>query len=82
VISYISPDLNAVGQVTIEKENAMSQNVKVVYTAKAHTTGGRENDVSRSSDGGLDVRLSTPRTQKPRAATSTLRSTWSEPDLT
>jgi len=53
-----------------------------VYTAKTHTTGGRENGVSRSSNGRLDVRLSTPRTQKPRAATSTLRPTWSEPELT
>jgi Ohr subfamily peroxiredoxin len=33
---------------------------KVVYTAKTHTTGGRENGASRSSDGRLDVRLSTP----------------------
>jgi lipoyl-dependent peroxiredoxin len=31
-----------------------------VYTAKTHTTGGRENGASRSSDGRLDVRLSTP----------------------
>jgi Ohr subfamily peroxiredoxin len=38
----------------------MSQIGKVVYTAKTHTTGGRENGVSRSSDGRLDVRLSTP----------------------
>jgi len=35
---------------------------KVIYTAKTHTTGGRENGVSRSSDGRLDVRLSTPGT--------------------
>jgi Ohr subfamily peroxiredoxin len=33
---------------------------KVIYTAKTHTTGGRENGVSRSSDGRLDVRLSVP----------------------
>jgi lipoyl-dependent peroxiredoxin len=33
---------------------------KVVYTAKTHTTGGRENGASRSSDGRLDVRLSVP----------------------
>jgi osmotically inducible protein OsmC len=33
---------------------------KVVYTAKTHTTGGRESGISRSSDGRLDVRLSTP----------------------
>lgn len=33
---------------------------KVVYTAKTHTTGGRENGVSRSSDGRIDVKLSLP----------------------
>src|SRR5579872_2519800 len=38
----------------------MSRIATVVYTAKTHTTGGRENGVSRSSDGYLDVRLSTP----------------------
>jgi Ohr subfamily peroxiredoxin len=33
---------------------------KVVYTAKTHTSGGREHGISRSSDGRLDVRLSVP----------------------
>jgi osmotically inducible protein OsmC len=33
---------------------------KVIYTAKTHTTGGRENGASRSSDGRLDVKLSLP----------------------
>jgi osmotically inducible protein OsmC len=33
---------------------------KVIYTAKTHTTGGRDNGVSRSSDGRLDVKLSVP----------------------
>jgi Ohr subfamily peroxiredoxin len=33
---------------------------KVVHTAKTHTTGGREHGASRSSDGRLDVRLSSP----------------------
>jgi osmotically inducible protein OsmC len=33
---------------------------KVVYTAKTHTTGGRENGASRSSDGRLEVQLSLP----------------------
>ena len=33
---------------------------KVIYTAKAHTTGGREGGTSRTSDGRLDVKLSTP----------------------
>jgi osmotically inducible protein OsmC len=32
---------------------------KVLYTAKAHTTGGRDGS-SRSSDGRLDVKLSSP----------------------
>ena len=33
---------------------------KVIYTAKTHTTGGREHGASRSSDGSLDVKLSIP----------------------
>jgi Ohr subfamily peroxiredoxin len=32
----------------------------MVYTAKAHTTGGREGGSSRTSDGRLDVKLSIP----------------------
>jgi lipoyl-dependent peroxiredoxin len=39
----------------------MTQLEKVLYTAKVHTTGGRDG-ASRSSDGRLDVRLSTPGT--------------------
>jgi lipoyl-dependent peroxiredoxin len=38
----------------------MTQIGKIVYTARTHTTGGRENGISRSSDGSLDIRLSTP----------------------
>jgi osmotically inducible protein OsmC len=37
----------------------MSDLEKVIYTAIAHTTGGR-NGASRSSDGRLDVKLSLP----------------------
>src|SRR6476469_3014194 len=33
---------------------------KVVYTAKTHTVGGRDNGFARSSDGRLDIALSTP----------------------
>jgi osmotically inducible protein OsmC len=33
---------------------------KLLYTAKLHTTGGREKGSSRSSDGHLDVKLSVP----------------------
>lgn len=35
---------------------------KVIYTGKTHTTGGRERGVAKSSDGNLDLRLSTPGT--------------------
>jgi Ohr subfamily peroxiredoxin len=38
----------------------MTQTGKVLYTAKTHTTGGREHGASRSSDGHLDIKLSTP----------------------
>jgi Ohr subfamily peroxiredoxin len=37
----------------------MSQIEKVLYTAKTHTTGGRDG-ASRSSDGRLDIKLSSP----------------------
>ena len=35
---------------------------KVLYTAKTHTTGGREGGSSRTSDGRLDVKLAVPGT--------------------
>lgn len=37
----------------------MTQSAKPLYTAKVRTTGGRDG-ASRSSDGRLDIRLSTP----------------------
>jgi Ohr subfamily peroxiredoxin len=37
----------------------MNQVEKVLYTAKTHTTGGRDG-ASRTSDGRLDVKLSAP----------------------
>jgi Ohr subfamily peroxiredoxin len=37
----------------------MAQPEKVLFTAKVHTTGGRDG-ASRSSDGRLDVKLSSP----------------------
>ena len=39
----------------------MSQLEKVLYTAKAHTTGGRDG-ASRTDDGRLDIKLSPPGT--------------------
>ena len=44
------------------EESTMTQPVKVLYTAKAHTTGGREGGASRTSDGRLDVKLTVPGT--------------------
>jgi lipoyl-dependent peroxiredoxin len=38
----------------------MTESGKLLYTARTHTTGGREKGAARSSDGRLDVRLSTP----------------------
>jgi Ohr subfamily peroxiredoxin len=52
----------------LEKEHTTKVPGKVVYTARAHTTGGRENGVSRSSDGRLEVKLSLP--NSPRAGTN------------
>ena len=48
----------------LDNEHTSPQGGKVVYTAKTHTTGGRESGVSRSSDGRLDVRLSIPRSAR------------------
>ena len=38
----------------------MKQLDKVVYTARTHTTGGREGGHARSDDGRLEVNLSSP----------------------
>lgn len=40
----------------------IAQTAKVFYTAQTHTVGGREHGVARSSDGHLDIHLSTPGT--------------------
>ena len=45
---------------TISKQSTTAQSVKVLYTAKTHTTGGREGGSSRTSDGRLDLKLSVP----------------------
>jgi Ohr subfamily peroxiredoxin len=44
---------------TFKEEQIMAEMEKVLYTAKTHTTGGRDG-ASRSDDGRLDVKLSTP----------------------
>ena len=43
----------------------ITQAPRVIYTGKTHTTGGREHGVARSSDGNLDIKLSTPGTNGP-----------------
>jgi len=47
---------------TSKETNPTQPNKKVLYTAKTHTTGGREGGASRTSDGRLDVKLSVPGT--------------------
>jgi osmotically inducible protein OsmC len=47
---------------------AILQRKKVLYIAKAHTTGGRDGGASRTDDGRLDVKLSIP--GKPGAGTN------------
>jgi len=46
----------------LEEEHTTTQIEKVLYTAKAHTTGGRDGGASRTSDGRLEVKLSVPGT--------------------
>lgn len=43
------------------ENNTIPQVAKVLYTGKTHTTGGRDG-ASRSSDGRLDIKLSSPGT--------------------
>src|SRR5262245_10074864 len=45
---------------TLSEQGTTATPVKVLYTAKTHTTGGRDGGASRTSDGRLDVKLSTP----------------------
>jgi osmotically inducible protein OsmC len=45
-----------------ESAPPMTQVEKVLYTAKTHTAGERVNGVARSSDGYLEITLSTPGT--------------------
>ena len=49
---------------TFQETNAAArsnqEDMKVRYTAKTHTSGGRRGGVSRSDDGRLDVKFSAP----------------------
>jgi osmotically inducible protein OsmC len=47
---------------SLEETHAITPIEKVLYTARAHTTGGRDGGSSHTSDGRLDVKLSVPGT--------------------
>jgi lipoyl-dependent peroxiredoxin len=42
--------------------NTAAQSAKLLYTAKTHTTGGRDGGASRTSDGRLDLKFTLPGT--------------------
>jgi len=44
----------------MKNQAGITQIEKVIYTAKTHTTGGREGGASHSSDGHLDIAFSSP----------------------
>jgi lipoyl-dependent peroxiredoxin len=44
----------------MSEADTSTQDAKLLYTAKAHTTGGREGGASRTSDGRLDVKFTVP----------------------
>lgn len=58
---------SVIDRIEAPKQTTGTQSTDVLYTAKGHTTGGRDGGSARSSDGGLDIKLSTPGT----AATGT-----------
>lgn len=45
---------------SIMEDKKLSATKKVLYTGSTHTTGGREGGSSKSSDGNLDIKLSSP----------------------
>ena len=44
----------------LAKAPSAEKGEKLVYTAKTHTTGGRGNGISQSSDGRLNIKLAIP----------------------
>ncbi len=42
------------------EERSTTQSGQLLYTAKAHTTGGRDGGASRTSDGRLELKFSVP----------------------
>ena len=52
----------AIDTIEAPTQTSSVQSKDVLYTAKDHTTGGRDGGTARSSDGHLDIKLSTPGT--------------------
>ena len=55
-IMYEQPETNSINVTAPQTQK------KVLYTAKNHTTGGRDGGQSKSSDGRLEIKLSDPGT--------------------
>src|ERR1700735_1859170 len=45
---------------SINEQSGAAEPAKLIYTAKTHTSGGRDGGTSRTSDGRLDVKFSMP----------------------
>jgi pimeloyl-ACP methyl ester carboxylesterase len=54
----------------------MTSTAQRFYTAKAHTTGGREGGASRTDDGRLDVKISPPGSAAQSSSASSSPATW------
>lgn len=54
--------MSKISNQTINKESTMTQIEKVLYTGKTRTSSGGRDGTSRSSDGRLDIKLSSPGT--------------------
>ena len=54
------------------KEKEITTTGKVIYTGKTHTIGGRDGGSSKSTDGNLDIKLSTPGGGKPSTNPATI----------
>lgn len=57
---HVDFEIATMNTTTTSESGTPDQPLKVLYTARAHTTGGREGGTSRTSDGRLDVHLTVP----------------------
>jgi Ohr subfamily peroxiredoxin len=59
-MSHQTMEIHQMNTIQTSETSNTTQVNKLVYTAKAHTTGGRDGGASLSSDGRLAVKLSIP----------------------